>query len=126
MKEFPIPDKEKEYANLDQELRNCKSSKKDLMKDTTVPEKEKEYNTLIKEIKDCERPNSKTTSPKISSTKITSTNAHTRTLEMIAQNTMVMNELWKSQHEILKRQQEFLHRALDIQERYMPKKPNSK
>jgi hypothetical protein len=57
--------------------------------------------------------------------KITATNAHTLTLQLIDHNTTVMNNAFTLHSKFMQGQQQLTFRALEFQERYMPKRKDT-
>ena len=116
-----IPEKEEEYAQLAAEL----EAEPPKRRKTPVKfqEVEKEY-TQVTELENLEPPQPKKFNGLNPGSQLTGKNAHTKTLELMAQIAMTNNEFQKQQAEFQSRQQDLLSRALDIQERYMPKKNN--
>ena len=117
-----IPEKEEEYAALAAEL----EAEPPKRRKTPVKfqEVEKEYTQLVNELENLEPPQPKKFTGLNPGSQLTGKNAHTKTLELMAQIAMTNNEFQKQQAEFQSRQQDLLSRALDIQERYMPKKNN--
>ena len=54
--------------------------------------------------------------------KISATNAHTLLLQLVDHNTTVMNDAFVLHSRFLQGQQQLTFRALEFQERYMPKR----
>ena len=118
-----IPEKEEEYAELASELENPEEPPKRRKTPVKFQEVEKEY-TQVTELENLEPPQPKKFNGLNPGSQLTGKNAHTKTLELMAQIAMTNNEFQKQQAEFQSRQQDLLSRALDIQERYMPKKNN--
>ena len=117
-----IPEKEEEYAQLAAEL----EAEPPKRRKTPVKfqEVEKEYTQLVTELENLEPPQPKKFTGLNPGSQLTGKNAHTKTLELMAQIAMSNNDFQKQQAQFHSRQQDLLSRALDIQERYMPKKNN--
>jgi hypothetical protein len=81
-----------------------------------IPDKQEEYADLMKLLQNVEPPKAK---------KISATNAHTLLLQLIDHNTTVVNNAFTLQSRLLQGQQQLAFRALEFQERYMPKRKDT-